>query len=371
MFFGVTFVAVCTCFAQTTSADRVKTDPKDLEKMLASGRPREIAWASYTIVRQNRRDLAPNLAALIASHQQLRPAGERGPVPAEDAAILAVADALIQLEAKLAAATVMHLYPQFPAQTIILLSRASDNVAPLLEIFRTTPSRDLWLASGNLLALHPPHEFVYSLLDGFTVTFVFHVFSGSDEKGIPEVHEGCAGDTYMVPDEAFRDWPRARMYRLVASTETPPNTFAPGIHPVGFRYWETTDYRSDSWADGNCSPEASKFWRTGLLAEVQGRDADDFPLEPKTEEIVRYSTPGAFENHVRDTIEEQSKVFEKVLQSFMRSGTLSTLDARALHLKCRIQVQDERPWPHSPLPALEGKWCTPARPETQGVGIPE
>jgi hypothetical protein len=340
---------------------------EDLERLLASG-PREVAWAAYTIGTQNRSEMVPNLAALVGSYPG-GPIPDRGPMPPEAAAIEAVADALIRLQAALPADTVMRLYPQFPAQTIILLSRASENTAPLFEIFQTTRSRDLWLAAGNLLALRPTPEFVHSLLGGFVASFTFHVVPLSSDASGYGASWGCAGDFMMRHDEAFADWPRARLYRLITGGK-PQNVFAPGIHPVGFTYWETTDYR-DPWNDSDCSPGKSRDWRAGLLAELQGKNLGDFPLKPETEKTVRYSSAESFEDSVKATIEEQSKAFDDVVESFAQSLALSSGDASALHLKCRIQLQDSRPGPRSELPQVEGKWCTPAPPKTEGIGVPE
>lgn len=342
-----TSLAFWGCFGQTP----------DLQRALASGQPRAVAWAAYTIARENRQEMIPALAALVASYQG-SPNDDRAAVPPESAAIEAVADALIQLHASLPGSTIMHLYPQFPAQTIILLSRAPDNTAPLLEIFQTTASRDLWLAAGNLLETHPPLEFVRSLLDGFVVVFVFRVVPQSDNAATPDVGEGCASDFFMAADEAFSDWPKARMYRLI-TVELPPNIFAPGTHPVGFSYWETTDYR-DSWTDGDCSPGKSRYWRAGLLAELESKSLDDFPLEPETEETVQYTSTASFEDSVKAAIQKQSRAFADVVGSLIRSGALSIEDSWALDLKCRIEIQDTRPWPRMELPPVEGKWCTPA-----------
>jgi hypothetical protein len=290
-------------------------------------------------------------------------------MPPEAAAIEAVADALIQLQAVLPGDVVMHLYPQFPAQTIILLSRASDNTAPLLHIFQTTSSRDLWLASGNLLALHPPPEFVRSLLNDVVETFTFRVVAPSDQTEPSRIGSGCAGDFLMSHDPAFADWPKARMYRLITSEREsrliasgrPQNVFAPGIHPVVYSTWETIDYR-DSWGDGDCSPGKSKYWRTGLLAQLQGKNLDDFPLKTETDETIRYSSATSFENSVQATIEKQSGAFRDVVASLVQSGLLSAGDEFALQLKCRIQVQDARPGPREELPPVEGKWCASAAP---------
>jgi hypothetical protein len=345
--------------------------------LMAGASPRETAWAAYTIAQENRSDAIPSLAALIGSYQG-DPIPERGSMPPEAAEIEAVADALIQLQAVLPGDVVMHLYPQFPAQTIILLSRASDDTAPLLHIFETTRWRDLWLAAGNLLALHPPPEFVRSLLDGVVATFTFRVVAPSDQTEPSRMGSGCAGDFMMSHDPAFADWPKARMYRLITNEREsrliasgrPQNSFAPGIHPVVYSTWETTDYR-DAWTDGDCSPGKSKYWRTGLLAQLEGKNLNDFPLKPETEETIRYSSAALFENSVQATIEKQSSAFRDIVASFVQSGLLTVGDEFALRLNCRIQVQDTRPGPREALPLVEGKWCTPAPPKVEGIGPPE
>jgi hypothetical protein len=375
-FLATISLAGWSCFGQTPDVLRANVlganpSREDLERLLASD-PREVAWAAYTIGRDNRSEMTPSLAALIgAYHIGSIPGGpipDRGSMPPEAAAIEAVADALIRLQAVLPGDVVMRLYPQFPAQTIILLSRASDNTAPLLYIFQTTRWRDLWLAAGNLLALHPPPEFVRSLLGGFVATFTFRVVAPSSDAGYGE-SSGCAADFLMSHDDAFADWPKARMYRLITSEHT-RNIFAPGIHPVGFSTWETTDYR-DSWTDGDCSAGKSKYWRAGLLAQLQGKTLDDFPLKPQTSETVRYSSPESFENSVQAAIENQTSAFREMVASFVQSGLLSVGDEFALQLKCRIQVQDTRPGPREALPPVEGKWCAPAPPKAEGIGPPE
>src|SRR5580658_10376751 len=98
----------------------------DLDRQLASGEPRDVAWAAYTIGVQKHLDMVPKLVRLVDSFAGGATADE-GRVSPEAAALEAVADALIRLEAKLPADVVMHLYPRFPAQTIILLSRASES----------------------------------------------------------------------------------------------------------------------------------------------------------------------------------------------------------------------------------------------------
>jgi hypothetical protein len=319
--------------------------------------PRDVAWEAYTIGANGRYDQIPRLIQLV---EEFHGGGveDKGRMPPDEAVMEVVADALIRLKAKLPADVAMHLYPRFPAQTIILLSRASDNAGPLMEIFQKTKSRDLWLAAGNLLAAQPPAGFARALLAGAITTFAFRVV-WTDSVG-DSGRGGCAGDSMMRPDEEFRDWPRARVYRIIHSRGG--EIFAPGIHPVGFVSWPTTDYL-DSWDDGDCSEWTSAWWRTGLLAQLQGKTLRDFPLAPRVEETVVYTSDEAFEDRVRSAIEKKARAFHDVV------AALEVENAGDLHLQCRIEVMDERPQPRVELPQVEGRWCA-APPDEANLRLP-
>ena len=266
----------------------------------------------------------------------------------------AIADALVRLEATLPAEVVMRLYPQFPAQTIILLSRASDNSGPLLETFRKTKPRDLWLAAGNLLSAHPPSGFVQTLLGGAVTTFSFRVVQTNPAQA-PQTGEGCTADFVMLQDENFRGWPKARMYQLIHGNDA-QNVFAPGVHAVGYFWWETTDYRGHG-EDSNCSKSASKYWRVGMIAQMLGEKLVDFPLQPAVSELVLFTSDAAFEERVRSVIEQRSRALAEVAGAFVQRGELTPQDAAALQLRCRIEVRDDRPLPRAPLPKVAGRWC--------------
>src|SRR5580658_4420966 len=101
-------IASVGCFGQVPELDR----------QLVSGEPWDVAWAAYTIGVQMHFDMIPKLVQLVDSFEGGATA-DKGRIPPEAAVMEAVADALIRLEAKLPADVVMHLYPRFPAQTII------------------------------------------------------------------------------------------------------------------------------------------------------------------------------------------------------------------------------------------------------------
>jgi len=332
------------CFGQVREPDR----------QLATGEPRDTAWAAYTIGVQGRSEMVPKLAELVGRFDGGGATADQGRISPEAAAMEAVADALIRLEARLPADVVMHLYPRFPAQTIILLSRASDNSGALMEIFEKTKSRVLWLAAGNLLAAHPPPGFVRALLGGLVTSFSFRVVWTDPEAGFG-FGGGCGCGGGLGPNDDFRDWPKARMYRIVQDKNV-PGIFAPGIHPVGFSWSETTDYR-DLWDSGNCWDSTNVYWGTGLIAQLLGKKMSELPLQPEFHEVVVFTSAWAFEERVRSAIEEKSRALREVAGAFVESGELTAEDAAALHLQCTVNIVDERPLPRADLQASAGRWC--------------
>lgn len=223
-----------------------------------------------------------------------------------------------------------------------------------MGIFRKTKSRDLWLAAGNLLAVNPPPGFVRALLGGAVTTFSFRVVSiETQEEGA--VGGGCAEDFFMTADEDFRDWPKARMYQIIHGRNA-QTVFAPGIHPVGFNWWKTTDYR-DPWEDGDCSKWTSEYWRTGLIAQLLDKKISDLSFQPAVGETVLFTSAAAFEQQIKSAIERASRALEEIVGAFVQSGELTLEDSAAIHLACRVQVVDERPLPHADLPKIAGKWC--------------
>jgi hypothetical protein len=100
---------------------------------LASSDPRTRAWGAYLVLRDHHRELLPQLAALAAVHV-VKPGMPTGADRDAHDAMLAVLDALIQLREIAGVngpspATITGLFQEFPAQSVILLSRAGPSAA--------------------------------------------------------------------------------------------------------------------------------------------------------------------------------------------------------------------------------------------------
>ena len=72
---------------------------------------------------------------------------------------------------------------------------------------------------------------------------------------------------------------------------------------------------------------------------------------------------------MKTAIDDQSRALANVLESLVQTGFLSIQDSTEIHLHCRIEIQDKRPQPRTPLPEIDGKWCKIAQPRAQDAGL--
>jgi hypothetical protein len=83
--------------------------------------------------------------------------------------ILVVLDALIELRVAVPVEDARKLYPEFAAQSVILLVRSQDDPqSALVDILRDTEANWNWLAAGNVLLKNRTPGFAALLLGRFT-----------------------------------------------------------------------------------------------------------------------------------------------------------------------------------------------------------
>ena len=133
------------------------------EQCLHSEDPRRVAWAAELIAEDGRRE---QIAGLIAQINRLPSMNAKSPAAIPDA-MLAVADALIQLHARVPADVVVKLPYGSTPQQLILLAGSPDGRDPLMRIFERTAVPLEWLAAANLIAEAPTADFARSLLNDF------------------------------------------------------------------------------------------------------------------------------------------------------------------------------------------------------------
>lgn len=325
--------------------------------MFESGNPRDAAWAAFTAARDSLRQHAHELVRYLESWDN-RGTKLTYPVSPGDAAAQAVADALIQLGAVVPAGTAAKLYPKFPAQALILLSRTEDADGELLRIFDTTKAPIVLLAAGNMLARKPSARFAAHLLDGFTEELVITVV---EPGGIPDRSGFGPGHCDRIVGEPveFRDWPRIREYGLAKMPGGVLKLLAPGLKPVGYWSWTTTDY-VPACDLAPLPPDAyplDQEYRLGLVAQLAAMDPASLPLRARTWANVEYNGDPSYLAAVSAAMAERQRAFEAVVVTYVQKGLLTPQEASGLRPHISVKIKDQRSSREKrPLPPVSPSW---------------
>ena len=136
---------------------------------LSSADPRMQAWGAYMLLRDRRTEAIPVLLEMLARCPVVEEIDTPGEVHQHDA-MLGVLDALVQLGAEVPTDDAQRIYPEFPVQSLILLSRSPEDTVPaLLDIFKSErrwPAA--WLAAGDLLLQRRAQGFAAAVVEGMT-----------------------------------------------------------------------------------------------------------------------------------------------------------------------------------------------------------
>ena len=203
-------------------AQQAPPDPatvmENLEKQMAplasawlhSADPRTQAWGAYIVLRDGRTEAIPDLLALVAGFPVVEEVAMPADVDRHDA-MLGVLDAIIQFGAQVPASDTQRICPEFPVQSLILLSRSEEDTAPaLLAIFKSErrwPAA--WLAAGDFLLERHAEGFAAAVVEGMTV----HAQVMVTEPGI---RWGTGGSAFCggtgLPPKSKAGWPLVGVY---------------------------------------------------------------------------------------------------------------------------------------------------------------
>ena len=180
------------------------------KQWLASGDPRTVAWGASLASRDLHGALLPDLLNVLRAHTVTPQPASLAEVD-EHNAMLAVLDAILEIHGDVSGADAVKLYPEFPAQALILLSRSQDDInAPLLEIFNSSNDRtEYTLTAGNLLASRRAPGFAATVLNRITIHSLVSVFNEGSGGGFGG-GSLCCGVGGSMPDKA--GWPAVGTY---------------------------------------------------------------------------------------------------------------------------------------------------------------
>jgi hypothetical protein len=341
--------------AQLPLPDPASYKPSDnqvavrLEKeWLQANDPRLVSWGAYLVAKDSRRELIPDLIEQMdLSRIDPAAAGPDRYLKGRTAALAAVLDALIRLEAQVPPDRLMKLHgPDFVAQKLILLARSPGNTAALQEILESSMVITVeFVVAADLLAAHPPPGFTNSIIERFQPNATIHVTDGKTSGNRGPGGCGCAGD-FGPPSPVDQSWPKIRSYGLSLEGGT---LFAPGVH-AGY-YWTVEEGQSPpSLANRACiAPCHEKEMLQGLLASLAQMTPKEFPLHHDANVEIRYQSPASYRTQLRAILKGLDSDFERVVSAYLRQGFLTPAEAEPL--KLQVWIVDERQGkPARPLP---------------------
>jgi hypothetical protein len=304
---------------------------------LANSDPRIRAWGAYLVLRYRRTDLAPNLLSSLYSYKP-----SEKPDKDEHDAMLVVLDALIGLHIPVPAREAAKLLPEYPAASLILLSRGGEAAnEQLLTIFRNQSAGSAaWTAAGNMLAARRAHGFAAAVISGMTVELDVAIKDSGDVNSYNEGW-GISCCRYHPPKGPKVGWPEAGNYTLTPSGDPPAVLLAQGPHPVYFTRTVDALYNGLSEVGFGCEVSYD-LARQQYLAELLGAPQSK-QLFPTTQnrEIV-WGSQSAYENELDAMVISLNRDIARAIQELETRGLLTPEEAATARPSLWVNVSDHR-----------------------------
>lgn len=323
---------------------------------LGSSDARVRAWGAYLALRDRQVNLVPQLIGLVKAYSVTGSpltSSERD----EHDAMLAVLDAIIQMQGGFPTDVAAKLYPEFPAQALISLSHDGPKAASsLLEIFKTENKLPgVWLAAGNLLMLWNPSGFAAAILANLTVHAHIAVVSENSGAGIGGGYGGSCGSG--VPP-VKTGWPPVGKYyvRNTTSGFTGDVLLQGGADPAF--YFRTVDaayvVRNDD--ESGCS-KMFELNRDTVREHYLAKLAPEPPGEPfvrsYVEQTISWHDDTTYVISLRAFIGQQQRLFEALGKKLMDAGLISAEEREAARPSLEVRISDFRRNSPPTLPLLQ------------------
>jgi hypothetical protein len=321
---------------------------------LRSEDPLRVAWGAW-LVRQDRQTaLTPLLIEKVVEYQPTEESSSQRVEGDRHDAMLVVLDALIGLGAAVPVQEARKLYPEFAAQSMILLVRSQDDgQLALLDIFPNARANWNWLAAGNILVKTRPPGFASLLLSRFTQHVTVSVFDPGHGGGGGGGGSEC-GFSLRAPKAL---WPAVGLYLLTQFPERMPGltaTFLIGGDTTVY-YWriEPGNYDNPTDAPGSCDDGDRDRYRAQYLTRLMESSFPRISLDPYPQTTIEWKGEADYRQRLLAGVEEQRTEFRRAVASLQESGrVLTPAEAATLKPRLEIVIRDERADRSALLPAV-------------------
>jgi hypothetical protein len=319
--------------AQIPPSLSATADVETIRRHIQSDVPSEQAWGAWLAGQTMRTELVPDLVKL----------GSRVGAAADPQGYLlagVVLDALVQLKAGPEASWSSQFFARWPAQTLILLSRAgSDATAPLLEIAGTERGYR-WLAAANLLLTKKPRGFAATLLRGMTIQADL-VIARSANQGYGVLE----GTSIMVSDgigAGRAGFPPLAHYYLVEFGYPGAVVLARG--PTTIHYMrDVSPPGSQGPASSSDRPAPTTKDRLAYIAALRGVTPDALTLKATESTTVVWNAGMDIEAQAANYRADILQRYERLVRTLVQEGLLTDGEAKALPApQITVIVQNKR-----------------------------
>jgi hypothetical protein len=325
---------------------------------LHSDDPRLQAWAAYFVLRDHHEQFIPDLLSIMNAYEVTRwpvvgyTATFWKVTPADrdrHDAMLAVLDAVIQLRVAVSASDAARLYPEFPGQSLILLSMDGPNANSfLLDIFRAEKiNRAAWLTAGNLLAQRRAPGFAAAVLVNFAVHGELRVIDSNRPVLGTGSSSGCGSG-----GEGKVGWPLIGTYAL-SQKVTGATLLVDGADPTYYR--RTVNGAYDRWDNiccGDCSSERADFnlFREHYVTGLLSAPSQNPPLKSSFNRTIVWKNRDAYSEYLRNLVNDQQEAFAVTARRLVSTGLMTPEEAAAIKPQLEIAILDDREDKSTPLP---------------------
>jgi hypothetical protein len=328
-----------------------------IKSWLHGGDPRLVAWGAHDALVAHDRDLMPDLLSLAGqwqplSRQNLENSTELPPEQADErVAMVAVLEALIQMNVPVPADTLRTLAPDFGNAAAILLSRMSpEEAGPLaFEFYRSYNAHGYGLqyVSAALLALHPTPGFAAHLLADIGVQASVHVVPPGWEQSV--IKATTDGSCFSLSEIPRNDWPVIGQYALSKQKSDGAMLLVAGIDPIYATRKQSAEYLGDvcsmSWGVALGSGE-----RFRLIAEMLSIPPQEIRWQTRPETYVEFHSPQQFDNDLLAFVQEQQAMYRATVASLAAHNLLTPLEAEQCLPELDLHLIDERGNGAIPIP---------------------
>jgi hypothetical protein len=367
-----TLLALFSLSAPLVAQQKVEVDPEAVlhaeakqraewaNEWLSSEDPQRVAWGAW-LARQDHQTAL--VAVLIEKVEEYQPNEEFSFQTVErdrHDALLAVLDALIELRAPVPVQAARKLYPEFAAQSIILLVRSPEDAqSSALDIFHIAEANWTWLAVGNLLLKNRTPGFAALLLSQFTE----HMEVSVIDSGIAGGSAGGGSECGFSVGRPKAGWPAVGLYFLNQFPERLPNLTAAfligGETPVYYWRHDQGNYDNPTASPGACDDGNRDEYRAQFLNKLMEPWFSGIKLDAYPHTTIEWKGEADYRQQLIRIVKEQRSKFHGAVVFLQDSAqVLTPSEAAPLRLRLEFIIRDDRSQQSVPLPVISERGTT-------------